>query len=214
MGIEAIVPLKALSSTKQRLAPVLSDTARHSLVRAMAADVLTQLRSHPQIDKVSIVCGEGWSAAQFADPHLRVWHESTLAVRGLNSALTAALTKAECDSVLLIHGDLPFLQRVDITKVVSAASRVDVVLCSDQTATGTNALLMPRDTPLVLSFGERSFAPASRGCRDLEAPPGRQCEAAGIATDIDSPEELSLISAEATGLGVRTATWCRDTRCA
>ena len=145
MGIEAIVPLKALSSTKQRLAPVLSDTARHSLVRAMAADVLTQLRSHPQIEKVSIVCGEGWSAAQFADPHLRVWNESTLAVRGLNSALTAALTKAECDSVLLIHGDLPFLQRVDITRVVSAASRVDVVLCSDQTATGTNALLMPRE---------------------------------------------------------------------
>ena len=83
MGIEAIVPLKALSSTKQRLAGVLSDAARHSLVRAMAADVLTQLRSHPQIDKVSIVCGEGWSAAQFADPHLRVWHESTLAVRAL-----------------------------------------------------------------------------------------------------------------------------------
>ena len=94
MGIEAIVPLKALSSTKQRLAPVLSDTARHSLVRAMAADVLTQLRSHPKIDKVSIVCGEGWSTAQFADPSLRVWQESVLAAKGLNNALTAALTKA------------------------------------------------------------------------------------------------------------------------
>ena len=213
MGIEAIVPLKALSSTKQRLAPVLSDTARHSLVRAMAADVLTQLRAHPQIDKVSIVCGEGWSAAQFADPHLRVWHESTLAVRGLNSALTAALAKAECDSVLLIHGDLPFLQRNDISNVVSAASRVDVVLCCDQTETGTNALLMRRDTPMVLSFGERSFARH----RDAAVTRGVSWETvrtAGIANDIDSPEELSLISAEATGLGVRTARWCRDTRCA
>ena len=213
MGIEAIVPLKALSSTKQRLAGVLPDAARHSLVRAMAADVLTQLRAHPQIDKVSIVCGEGWSAAQFADPHLRVWHESTLAVRGLNSALTAALAKAECDSVLLIHGDLPFLQRNDISNVVSAASRVDVVLCCDQTETGTNALLMRRDTPMVLSFGERSFARH----RDAAVTRGVSWETvrtAGIANDIDSPEELSLISAEATGLGVRTATWCRDTRCA
>ena len=209
MGIEAIVPLKALSSTKQRLAPVLSDTARHSLVRAMAADVLTQLRSHPQIDKVSIVCGEGWSAAQFADPHLRVWNESTLAVRGLNSALTAALTKAECDSVLLIHGDLPFLQRVDITRVVSAASRVDVVLCSDQTATGTNALLMPRDTPLVLSFGERSFDRHREAAMTLGAS-WEAVQASGIATDIDSPEDLLLLSAEAAGLGASTVAWCQD----
>ena len=209
MGIEAIVPLKALSSTKQRLAPVLSDTARHSLVRAMAADVLTQLRSHPQIDKVSIVCGEGWSAAQFADTHLRVWNESTLAVRGLNSALTAALTKAECDSGLLIHGDLPFLQRVDITRVVSAASRVDVVLCSDQTATGTNALLMPRDTPLVLSFGERSFDRHREAAMTLGAS-WEAVQASGIATDIDSPEDLLLLSAEAAGLGASTVAWCQD----
>ena len=209
MGIEAIVPLKALSSTKQRLAPVLSDTARHSLVRAMAADVLTQLRSHPQIEKVSIVCGEGWSAAQFADPHLRVWNESTLAVRGLNSALTAALTKAECDSVLLIHGDLPFLQRVDITRVVSAASRVDVVLCSDQTATGTNALLMPRDTPLVLSFGERSFDRHREAATTLGVS-WAAVQASGIATDIDSPEDLLLLSVEAAGLGGSTVAWCQD----
>ena len=209
MGIEAIVPLKALSSTKQRLAPVLSDTARHSLVRAMAADVLTQLRSHPQIEKVSIVCGEGWSAAQFADPHLRVCNGSPLAVRGLNRALTAALTKAECDSVLLIHGDLPFLQRVDITRVVSAASRVDVVLCSDQTATGTNALLMPRDTPLVLSFGERSFDRHREAATTLGVS-WEAVQASGIATDIDSPEDLLLLSVEAAGLGGSTVAWCQD----
>ena len=70
MGIEAIVPLKALSSTKQRLAGVLSEVARQSLVMAMADDVLSQLRSHPKIDKVSIVCGEGWSEAQLSLIHI------------------------------------------------------------------------------------------------------------------------------------------------
>ena len=209
MGIEAIVPLKALSSTKQRLAGVLSEVARQSLVMAMADDVLSQLRSHPKIDKVSIVCGEGWSTAQFADPNLRVWQESALAVKGLNNALTAALTKAECDSVLLIHGDLPFLQRVDITRVVSAASRVDVVLCSDQTATGTNALLMPRDTPLVLSFGERSFDRHREAAMTLGAS-WEAVQASGIATDIDSPEDLLLLSAEAADLGASTVAWCQD----
>ena len=209
MGIEAIVPLKSLSSTKQRLAGVLSEVARQSLVMAMADDVLSQLRSHPEIDKVSIVCGEGWSVAQFAYPHLCLWQESALAVKGLNSALTAALTKAECESVLLIHGDLPFLQRVDITRVISAASRVDVVLCPDQTSIGTNALLMPRDTPLALSFGERSFArhreAAMTLCASWEA-----VQASGIATDIDSPEDLSLLSVEAAGLGGSTVMWCQD----
>ena len=209
MGIEAIVPLKSLSSTKQRLAGVLSEVARQSLVMAMADDVLSQLRSHPEIDKVSIVCGEGWSAAQFADPSLRVWQESALAVKGLNNALAAALTKAECDSVLLIHGDLPFLQRVDITRVVSAASRVDAVLCSDQTATGTNALLMPRDTPLVLSFGERSFARHREAATTLGVS-WEAVQASGIATDIDSPEDLLLLSVEAAGLGGSTVAWCQD----
>ena len=209
MGIEAIVPLKSLSSTKQRLAGVLPEVARQSLVIAMAEDVLSQLRSHPGIDKVSIVCGEGWSAAQFADPNLCVWQESVLAARGLNNALTAALTKAECNSVLLIHGDLPFLQQVDITRVISAASCVDVVLCSDQTATGTNALLMPRDTPLVLSFGERSL---SRHCEAATAlgASWEAMQASGIATDIDSPEDLLLLSAEAAGLGASTVAWCQD----
>ena len=210
MGIEAIVPLKSLSSTKQRLAGVLSDAARHSLVIAMANDVLLQLRSHPGIDKVSIVCGEGWSAAQFSDPQIRVWHESTLAVRGLNSALTAALTKAECDSVLLIHGDLPFLQQDDISAVLSSASRVDVVLCCDQTETGTNAVLMPRDTPIELSFGERSFA-RHREAATTAGASWTAVQTAGIAIDIDSPRELSLLSAEAAGLGGSTVAWCQNT---
>ena len=209
MGIEAIVPLKSLSSTKQRRAGVRSEVARQSRVMAMADDVLSQLRSHPEIDKASIVCGEGWSVAQFADPHLCLWQESALAVKGLNSALTAALTKAECESVLLIHGDLPFLQRVDITRVISAASRVDVVLCPDQTSIGTNALLMPRDTPLALSFGERSFARHREAAMTLGAS-WEAVQASGIATDIDSPEDLSLLSVEAAGLGGSTVMWCQD----
>lgn len=85
MGTEAIVPLKSLSSTKQRLAGVLSEASRQSLVVAMAVDVLSQLQSHPGVDKVSIVCGEGWSAAQFADPNLRVWYESTLGCMALTA---------------------------------------------------------------------------------------------------------------------------------
>ena len=213
MGTEAIVPLKSLSSTKQRLAGVLSEAARQSLVVAMAVDVLSQLQSHPGVDKVSIVCGEGWSAAQFADPNLRVWYESTLAVHGLNGALTAALKKADSESVLLIHGDLPFLQQRDISAMLSAASRVDIVLCSDQTATGTNALLMPRDMPLVLSFGERSFAHHREAATALGAS-WDALQIGGIATDIDSPEDLSQLNMKAADLGVATVTWCRDARCA
>ena len=93
--------------------------------------------------------------------------------------------------------------------MVSAASRVDVVLCSDQTATGTNALLMPRDTPLVLSFGERSFDRHREAAMTLGAS-WEAVQASGIATDIDSPEDLLLLSAEAAGLGGSTVAWCQD----
>jgi hypothetical protein len=35
-------------------------------------------------------------------------------------------------------------------------------------------------------------------------------QASGIATDIDSPEDLSLLSVEAAGLGGSTVMWCQD----
>ncbi len=61
MSVDAIVALKARAQSKMRLTSVLGDTAREALVEAMAADVLSCLLMHPEIEAVHVISGAGWS---------------------------------------------------------------------------------------------------------------------------------------------------------
>ena len=76
MTIEAVVALKTLSQSKRRLSAVLNDSQRCDLVEAMAHDVLSCLMTHPEIDTVHAVCGEGWSRSAFPEGPLMVWQEA------------------------------------------------------------------------------------------------------------------------------------------
>ena len=61
VSVDAIVALKARAQSKMRLTSVLGDTAREALVEAMAADVLSCLLMHPEIEAVHVISGAGWS---------------------------------------------------------------------------------------------------------------------------------------------------------
>ena len=75
MTIDAVVALKTRSESKRRLSAVLSDEQRCGLVEAMAQDVLSCLMTHPEIDTVHAVCGEGWTRSAFPEGSLMVWEE-------------------------------------------------------------------------------------------------------------------------------------------
>ncbi len=50
-----VLPLKALSPVKSRLAPVISPDQREGLMKAMVSDVLAAARDCPDVDGVLIV---------------------------------------------------------------------------------------------------------------------------------------------------------------
>ena len=64
---------------------------------------------------------------------------------------------------------------------------------SDRTGTGTNALLLARPGLIPYRFGEGSLA-AHRAAAEANGLRFAICERAGLATDIDQPEDLAVFS--------------------
>ena len=70
--------------------------------------------------------------------------------------------------------------------------RADVVAAPDRAGTGTNALLLARPGLIAYAFGEGSLA-AHRAAAAASGLRFALCERAGLATDIDRPEDLALL---------------------
>ena len=192
MSIEAFVPLKTLSQSKNRLAPVLTESARRALVMAMAEDVIARLRPHPGIDRVHVICGEGWEGSVFLQAPICLWRESELTVSGLNAVLSAVATDSGADGQLFIHADLPFLSHEDLTQIVAKAGKGGAILCPDRHRVGTNALLRWRAQSLVLSFGENSFARHSAAAR-VGGVDWSEIVTPGLGADIDTVDDIQRL---------------------
>ena len=156
MSVDAIVALKTRAQSKMRLASVLGDTAREALVEAMAADVLSCLLMHPEIEAVHVISGAGWSGGDSLPRGVTLWREADWPVSGLVQAYELMAAKSSAERLLFIHADLPCLDQESLSAVIEASAERHAVLCPDHAEVGTNALLRWRDQPLPLCFGDDS----------------------------------------------------------
>ena len=206
MTIDAAVALKTLSQSKRRLSAVLSDDQRCDLVEAMAQDVLSCLVRHPEIDAVHVVCGEGWARDAFPEGPLVVWQEPESQEGGLIAAYEMIAAKTAAERLLFIHADLPFLGQADVSAVIAASLDHHAVLSPDLTEMGTNAVLRWRHQSLPLCFGEDSFARHQQAA-EIAKTPWRVVRAAGVARDVDEPEDLFRLDTNDADLGQATSRW-------
>ena len=209
MTIEAVVALKTLTQSKRRLSAVLNDSQRCDLVEAMAQDVLSCLMTHPEIDTVHAVCGEGWSRCAFPEGPLMVWQEGEKQGDGLVAAYEMIATKTAAERLLFIHADLPFLGQEDLSALIAASRDHHAVLSPDFTETGTNAVLRWRHRSLPLCFGEDSFARHQQTAKSAKTP-WRVVRAGGVARDVDEPDDLGRLDGNDPDLGEATARWSAD----
>ena len=206
MTIEAVVALKTLSQSKRRLSAVLNDSQRCDLVEAMAQDVISCLMTHPEIDTVHAVCGEGWSRNALPEGPLMLWQEAENEGGGLVAAYEMIAAKTAAERLLFIHADLPFLGQEDISAVIAASLDHHAVFSPDFTETGTNAVLRWRDQSVPLCFGEDSFARHQQAAKATETP-WRVVRASGVAKDLDEPDDLGRLDGNDPRLGEATARW-------
>jgi 2-phospho-L-lactate guanylyltransferase len=176
-----LVPVKAFTNAKARLATVLGDSDRQRLARWMSARVLAAAGELP----IYVACDDEQVAAWASEHGASIlWHPGV----GLNAAVNNSvgdLRDAGVSDVVVAHGDLPRAQNL-----AALAEPGMLTLVPDRRGDGTNVVALSTDMPFQFAYGPGSFQ------RHL-----RSAIAAGLsvrvrrdpllAIDIDTPTDLA-----------------------
>jgi len=184
----ALVPVKARTAGKQRLAAVLDEAARARLVRAMLAHVLQVLHGCPQLSGIAVLTPDPQAL-----PAGVVWLAD--AAGDMNGAVQAGLTALAARGArhaAVISADLPRLRASEVQALLAAALEDGVALASDRHGSGTNALALSLPARFRPQFGAGSLARHLAQARELSLTATQIC-LPGLQFDIDEPEDLALL---------------------
>jgi 2-phospho-L-lactate/phosphoenolpyruvate guanylyltransferase len=194
MKTVAVLPVKRFGAAKQRLNEDLSDGTRRALAEAMVTDVLIALRRSKRVDEVLVVSGEstavalaaGYDAAAVVDDPDDAGH-SAAAARGVAAAMDRGATR-----VVLVPGDCPALDPVELDRLLAEAADTAVVVVPDRHGDGTNALVLSPPDAIAPAFGpgsrerhERLAAEANVTCTAIDVPT--------LGLDVDTGDDLAAL---------------------
>ena len=188
----AVVPSKAFSRGKSRLASILPPGSRASLSRALLGHVLGVLGRCP-LDGV-LVLADGAEVAALANRHgaVALRDPGPEPLGALVDAGLAAVAARGASSALVLMSDLPRLVPHDVLELLDLVDRCDVAVAPDRHGAGTGALALCPPAGLRTCFGHgdsfrRHLLAAQRaGLRSAV-----YCSP-GVAFDVDSPEDHEL----------------------
>ncbi|HTA22457.1 MAG TPA: 2-phospho-L-lactate guanylyltransferase [Terriglobales bacterium] len=189
-----LVPVKNLSSAKQRLASLLDQAARTELARTMLLDVLETLASWACRPEVAIVTSDPFACDLARCFTFEVIHDS--ANRSETAAIEMATQVCEASAVdftLVIPGDIPLIQAWELEKILQAAPGEGSVLSPAADGRGTNAAFRRPAGLFPMRFGDDSFQPHLAAAR-ATGKPVVVLPLPGIALDIDSPADLRRLA--------------------
>jgi len=198
-GLETwvVIPVKALSGAKRRLAPVLPPAARARLVLTMLEDVVGALVHMAGVARVVVVTPDGRVADVARRRGADIVRETR--ARGLNAAVRTGLTHGRAHGAaraLVLPADVPLATSAELATVLLAAgatahARVTLVPSGD--GEGTNALLLEPPDALDPSFGPGSFVRhlARAVARRLDT---QVLQLPGLGADIDEPRDLARLA--------------------
>src|SRR5208283_379288 len=158
MFVYAVVPVKSLGASKNRLSSVLSPQERRQLTLAMLEDVLSALQTSVVDDTVVVsndltvhdVVGK-FGAMYLAQK-----------TSGLNSAIEEATEwclQEGAEAVLVLPADIPLLSPADVDRIVKLGNyEKQTVVLSPSYDGGTNSLFQSPLNLIRVCFGPRSFA--------------------------------------------------------
>lgn len=208
MNIWAIIPVKPLRDSKSRISHILSGDERAELTSYLMGRTIDVLSEVMAISRTLVVSRDP-AALKIARQHGASTYGET-EKQDLNMALTrashiAAAQKANC--VLVLPSDLPLLTIEDVEMMVDAASPAVrdgksgyhfagryMVICTDLSAEGTNALLICPPTGFSFQYGPDSFRQHLAEAERLGMSK-RIVYAAGIEFDIDTEEDWKAYQA-------------------
>lgn len=200
----AVVPVKALAHAKRRLAPVLTDAARHRLVLTMLEDVLAAVARVESIARTLVVTPDRDVAATAESKGAVIVPEpgfepnSGSRAGDLNAAVEGGIAFAVArgaGQVLVLPADVPLATPAELASLIeSRGAKPGVTLAPAHDSNGTNALLLAPPNAITPCYGPGSYL------RHMSQAMARHIDVhvmhlAGVARDIDEPADLAHLSA-------------------
>ena len=188
-----LIPVKSLTTAKQRLAAALDQERRSQLAEAMLRDVMTAAAGVLGRIDVALVTGDARACVLAAEFGFLVIDDPR------NESETAAIEMATAwceqrgyDTTVVVPGDIPLITSDELRRVLDAAPAEGAVFVPAYDRRGSNCILRRPASIIPLRFGNDSFLPHCEAMRKT----GRELvvlEMPGMGLDIDNPHELELL---------------------
>jgi 2-phospho-L-lactate guanylyltransferase len=189
-GTVILVPVKNLSSAKQRLAAVLDQLARTELAQAMLHDVLTALHDWTNRPQVAVVSSDPYVVRLAREYAFEVIPDpENPGETGAIEMATRICVERGAESTLVIPADIPLIRSWELEEILQNAPAEGSVLVPAADGRGTNAAYRRPANLFPLRFGNDSFKPHLAAAQAT----GKTCivlDLPGIAVDVDNPEDL------------------------
>lgn len=185
----AIVPVKTFDRAKQRLANVLSEQERRSLMLAMARDVLTCLSKCTKLTGTLIVsrATEADALAQAFNTERFTESPDANLADSLYQATRYLVDHFQAQGVMVIPADVPGIQPEELDHLLTEHDQVTVL--PDAANIGTNGLIVSPPLSIPYVFDGQSFKPHVDAAFAAGVTP-RIVPATAFALDIDLPQDL------------------------
>lgn len=191
-----VLPVKPFSSAKSRLAAELGPW-RRELAHAFFLDTLRAVRATTGVRTVVVVTSDPLAATQARTMGAAVGHDTP--GLGLNAAVRAGAARSAAlnprGPVAVITADLPGLSPQELAEVLAQARCHRRTFVPDHAGTGTTVLTSLVPAALSPSFGAGSARlHAASGAFSI----GPAADS-GIRLDVDTPEDLALVTRRGVG---------------
>jgi 2-phospho-L-lactate/phosphoenolpyruvate guanylyltransferase len=188
-----LIPVKNLSTAKQRLAPILDQPARTELAQAMLHDVVSALAPWTDRPPCALVTSDPFAIelAQRYDFEI-IPDPANPGETGAIEMATRICVERGIDSTLVIPADIPLIQASELEQVLQQAPVEGSVLAPAADGRGTNAAFRRPANLFPLRFGNDSFKPHLAAARAT----GKPCivlQLPSIAVDVDNPEDVQQL---------------------
>jgi 2-phospho-L-lactate/phosphoenolpyruvate guanylyltransferase len=199
--IVAIVPVGALEGAKSRLGGTLDAEERRDLVDRMVDRTVRAALATAGLAETLVVSPDREALGAAAGLGARTLLQRSQGLnRGLREARDDALAGG-ADAIVVVPIDLPLVSPDALAELIAPlaviAERPLVVLAPDRHARGTNALVLAPPDAIEFGFGGDSRAAHAACAAEAGA---RYVELDGpLSLDIDTPDDLLLVEALATG---------------
>lgn len=188
----AIVPIKTFERAKQRLANVLTEEERRSLMLAMARDVLTCLSKAKHLTGILIVSRTAEAdvlASAFSTERFAESPDANLA-DALTQATDYLLEHFNATGIFIVPADVPGITTEEVDALIAANTHV--TLLPDADKVGTNGMICSPPNAIPFIFDGKSFKPHANAAFSNGLTP-QIVPGSCFALDIDTPSDLQTL---------------------